>query len=880
MRWHAAGDLRLDEVELALPLGPGMVEAEVAFTGICGSDVAEFKAPFAIRPGRAHPLTAQQPPVTLGHEFSAVVTAVGEGVDQVAPGDRVSADACWRCNECEACVSGRYNLCRLSGSIGLSSDGAFAPLVRFPAYCAVPLPDEVGDEVGALLEPLAVGLHALDRGGARGGERLVVIGYGPIGACTALVGRALGLEALVLETHPGRRARAEAEGFATYDPGGGTREVAREVRGLVGGGNAAGAEIVVDCIGRRAGSGSGAGDDHPWRPHRHRRHPQEADPGRRGPHGPLRAHPAGDARLRQRPAAGGGDDRLRPAGAGGHDHEANPAGRDPGRDQAPGRDPQRRRQGAGPGRDVSDAATTVVVPMPHMGVSVEEGTVIEWLKEVGDEVVAEEVLCAIATDKVDTEVVAPVDGVLARILVAVDESVAVGAPLAELTAGADAAAVLDAGEAVGAGSADAPSRESDAASEDVGGAPRSVSGDPTPTALAGSGAAGRVAFVSDEGDKGDPSSGDRDGLRVRAAAGRDEFGRFDPVAAAAAVLSFVADRGGSRGHRGGSPSDGAGAARLASPVARRMAARNSVDLGSIQGSGRAGRIRKADVEAAIAGGVSSPARATAPSSSSGAGAVSPVRAPAPGTSLGAADLPVGYENVPHEVVKTSRVRQLIAEHMVRSRQTAAHMTTEVDVDVSAVVRARAELNTARLAAGEAKLSYLPFIARAACVALGDHPELNATFLGERTIHWGAVNLGIAVDTPEGLLVPVVRDCDRLAVPAIGDAIADLAERARGRKLTPDDLVGGTFTLSNPGSVGAVSAPAIINQPQVAILGVPTIQRRPWVIADEHGEESIAIRPILRLAVTFDHRAVDGAGATRFAVAVKDSLESWDPESYT
>ncbi|MDX6625420.1 MAG: (R,R)-butanediol dehydrogenase / meso-butanediol dehydrogenase / diacetyl reductase [Solirubrobacterales bacterium] len=246
MRWHAAGDVRLDEVELALPLGPGMIEAEVAYTGICGSDVAEFKAPFAIRPGKVHPLTGQEPPVTLGHEFSAVVTEVGEGVEGVKPGDRVSADACWRCNECEACVSGRYNLCRFSGSIGLSSDGAFAPLVRFPAYCAVPLPDGVSDEVGALLEPLAVGLHALDRGGARAGERLVVIGYGPIGACTALVARSLGLEALVLEMHPGRRARAEQEGFATYEPAAEPREVARGVRGMTGG---LGAEIVVDCSG-------------------------------------------------------------------------------------------------------------------------------------------------------------------------------------------------------------------------------------------------------------------------------------------------------------------------------------------------------------------------------------------------------------------------------------------------------------------------------------------------------------------------------------------------------------------------------------------------------------------------------------------------------
>jgi (R,R)-butanediol dehydrogenase/meso-butanediol dehydrogenase/diacetyl reductase len=237
--------LRLDEVELELALGPGMIEAEVKRTGICGSDVAEFRAPFAIRPGRKHVLTGQEPPVTLGHEFSAVVTEVGDGVTEVAPGDRVAADSCWRCGVCEACVAGRYNICRYGGSIGLASDGAFAPLVRFPAYCAVPLPDAVSDELGALLEPLAVGLHALDRGDARAGEQVVVIGYGPIGACTALVARSLGLEALVCETHPGRRARAEAEGFATYDPTGEVRDVARDVRAITG----SGADMVVDCSG-------------------------------------------------------------------------------------------------------------------------------------------------------------------------------------------------------------------------------------------------------------------------------------------------------------------------------------------------------------------------------------------------------------------------------------------------------------------------------------------------------------------------------------------------------------------------------------------------------------------------------------------------------
>lgn len=483
----------------------------------------------------------------------------------------------------------------------------------------------------------------------------------------------------------------------------------------------------------------------------------------------------------------------------------------------------------------------ISVPMPHMGVSVEEGTVIEWLKQVGDEIAADEAICAIATDKVDTEVVAPVDGVLSKQVAAEGETVAVGAPVAELTTEEDGA--------VGVDSPDATPRGSTAASEVGNGAPRGVSGEPTPTAPPRSGGTAN----GDAGVRADA------GLAERAAAGRDEHGRFDPKAAAAAVLSFVSGRPQQAG--------AGGASALASPVAKRMAAQHGIDLTSIKGSGRGGRVRKADVQQAI-------------STSSSAAVVSSPAPSAAAARLGADGLPRGYEGIPHEVVETSRVRRAIAEHMVRSRQTAAHMTTEVDVDLSAVVRARAKLNESRLAAGAAKLSYLPLIARATCDALGEHPDLNATFLGERMIRWETVNLGVAVDTPEGLLVPVVRNCDRLTAPAIGDAIALLADRARSRSLVPDDLAGGTFTLSNPGSVGAVSAPAIINQPLVAILGVPTIQRRPWVVADDQGDESIAIRPILRLAVTFDHRAIDGANATRFAVAVKDRLESWAPETYT
>jgi pyruvate dehydrogenase E2 component (dihydrolipoamide acetyltransferase) len=446
---------------------------------------------------------------------------------------------------------------------------------------------------------------------------------------------------------------------------------------------------------------------------------------------------------------------------------------------------------------VSPAATGTVVPMPHMGVSIEEGTVIAWHKAVGDAVAEGDVICEIATDKVDMEVEAPAAGTITAIFAEADAVVPVGEPLCELDGDGSSAS-----GATGEGSPGA-----------FGGVP----GDPSPASP--------------------PSS-------ERSAGGLDEHGAFDPAAAADAVTSLPGV--------------------LASPLAKRIASERGVDLESVTGTGKRGRIRKDDVIAAAEAG-------PAPSKPAVSTAASPQISPQ--------GIPAGYEGVPHEVVPTTRVRQAIAEHMIRSRQTAAHMTTEVDVDLTAVVKARTELNKARLAAGEPRLSFLPFIARATSTALAEYPDLNSTFQGTQTIRWGQVNLGIAVDTEAGLLVPVIKDAGSLTAPAIGAAIADIAARARDRKLVPDDLAGGTFTISNPGSVGAVSAPAIINQPQVAILGVPTIQRRPWVVTGPEGEEMIAIRSILRLAVTFDHRAIDGADATRFAVSVKTRLESWQTEAY-
>jgi pyruvate dehydrogenase E2 component (dihydrolipoamide acetyltransferase) len=408
----------------------------------------------------------------------------------------------------------------------------------------------------------------------------------------------------------------------------------------------------------------------------------------------------------------------------------------------------------------------IPIAMPHMGVSVEEGTVLAWHKAEGDTVAADEVVCEVSTDKVDTEVVSPADGVLARIVAQVGDTVAVGEPLAELTVSGEAPAP----EPVAA--AAPPARE----------------------------AAPAVAAPQ----------------------------RFDPVAAAEAVV----------------PQDGG---TVASPVAKRLAAEHGVDLAAVRGSGIRGRISKADVLAAIDTGEHAPA----------------------------AGLPRGYDDVPREVVELSRQRSLMAEHMIRSRQTAAHMTTEADVDMSAVERARRELNAGR----EQRLTALAFIARATCTALTEFPDLNATFDGARLIRWCEVNLGVAVDTEQGLIVPVVRGCDRLTTPGIGEAIAELAALARARGLTPDHIRAGTFTISNPGSVGGISAMAIINQPQVGILGTPAIVRRPVVITDEHGEEAIGIRPVMRLALTFDHRVIDGAYATRCVVRMKHFLETWETSTY-
>jgi len=242
LRWHAAGDVRLDDVEEPGAPAAGFAVVDVSHCGICGSDLAEYRSGPAMISLRPHPLSGQAPPITLGHELSGRVSATGEG-SAFAIGARVTADACWRCGRCDACVRGHYNLCRFGGSIGLHSDGAFAAKVVVPEYTLVALPDGVSDEAGALTEPLAVGLHALERAAVGAAEDVLVLGFGAIGAATALMARALGACPIVVEPGPRRRAKAEGLGFRTLDAG---ENLPRRVRRALGTG---GADVVVDSTG-------------------------------------------------------------------------------------------------------------------------------------------------------------------------------------------------------------------------------------------------------------------------------------------------------------------------------------------------------------------------------------------------------------------------------------------------------------------------------------------------------------------------------------------------------------------------------------------------------------------------------------------------------
>ncbi len=407
----------------------------------------------------------------------------------------------------------------------------------------------------------------------------------------------------------------------------------------------------------------------------------------------------------------------------------------------------------------------VEVSMPQMGISVAEGTILEWRKRRGDWVEADETICDVSTDKVDVEIPSPSAGRLERILVEPGETVSVGTALAQ----------LDTGAAPG----EAHPQESPA--ED---------------------------------------------------------------AATASAESHEVDR-----------------SSFYSPVVRRIAEERGVDLAQVEGTGVGGRVRKADLLAFLEDRGANGAPADRPMHTE-----SPYR-PEPQPAPSAEELIGASRREP-----MSPMRKQIAGHMLESRRTSAHCTTIVEVDFSDVARRREELREAMSRRG-VKLTYLAFVAREAVAALGRHPILNASIEGEEIVHHDEVNLGIAVALEDGLIVPVIRRAQQLSLEGLAAAIGDLATRAREKRLSPDEVQGGTFTITNPGQFGAVLATPIINQPQVAILDLEAIVKRPVVVTDEHGDDAIAIRPMTVLGLSWDHRALDGAQAALFLASVKRRLES-------
>ena len=430
---------------------------------------------------------------------------------------------------------------------------------------------------------------------------------------------------------------------------------------------------------------------------------------------------------------------------------------------------------AAPATPAAAPAQGTEVRMPALGESVTEGTVTTWLKAVGDAVDADEPLLEVSTDKVDSEVPAPVAGFLAEIRVPEDETVEVGTVVAIISETAPSAA-------------------------------------PAAPAVA----AAPVAPV-------------------------DPFPNASTLAAAATGAPVVA-----------TPAVATGSAYV-TPIVRKLARDLGVDLATVSGTGVGGRVRREDVEAAAA-----PAPAAAP-----AAKVEAVREPSPlrGTTE-----------------KMSRLRQTIARRMVESLQTAAQLTTVIEVDVTKVAAVRARSKDAFLAKHGTKLTFLPFFVKAATEALAYHPKINATINDKEVTYFDYEHVGIAVDTPRGLLVPVIKNAGEKDIPGIAASINDLAARTRDSKIGPDELSGSTFTVTNTGSGGALFDTPVLNMPETAIMGVGTIVKRPVVMKGIDGADVIAIRSMVYLSLSYDHRLVDGADASRFLMDVKKRLEAGEFEA--
>ncbi len=558
---------------------------------------------------------------------------------------------------------------------------------------------------------------------------------------------------------------------------------------------------------------------------------------------------------------------------------------------------------------------SVSVTMPRLGESVSEGTVTRWLKSEGDHVEADEPLLEVSTDKVDTEIPAPASGVLSAIKVGEDETVEVGAELATISDGAAPAGAAPAGaggpaqsppaaasaaspasaeasaEASPPNTEPAPSNPAPAAAQVVEPpAPPAADSEqeqrqvaataPAPPAQAASPAAPPQPVFAPPGTPqpaDEPPADSEHATSDTAPADSDDASPDQATSDTAPADSDAGSDGQAASDTAPADSDAGsdGQAAYVTPLVRKLAAEQGVDLGSVTGTGVGGRIRKQDVlEAArppsAAPAAAAPAAPTPPMGQSPSATEPP--APGPSTSRPAAKPAAALRG---RTEKMSRLRTVIADRMVESLRLSAQLTTVVEADVTRIARLRQHSKATFEAREGVKLSYLPFFALATIDALKAHPNVNASIdvdAGTITYH-DAEHLGIAVDTDRGLLVPVIQDAGDLNLGGLARKIADLAERTRTGKVSPDELGGGTFTLTNTGSRGALFDTPIINQPQVGILGTGSVVKRPVVVDHPELGEVISVRSMAYLALTYDHRLVDGADAARFLTTIKDRLEA-------
>ena len=551
---------------------------------------------------------------------------------------------------------------------------------------------------------------------------------------------------------------------------------------------------------------------------------------------------------------------------------------------------------------------TFSVKMPALGESVTEGTVTRWLKSEGDQVALDEPLLEVSTDKVDTEIPSPAAGVLQKIVVAVDQVAAVGAELALIADGQSAAPAAPKIESAPAPVQPVPVIPEQPKTEPVS-TPTSDNSSATLVympALGESVSEGTVtrwlksvgdSVAADEPllevstDKVDteipsPVSGTVLSIDVAVDSTVPVGARLASIGSAGAVISapvvtapvvtapvvtppapIVATPAPVVPAPAAAPAVTAKSTlsdAYVTPIVRKLANESGVDLSRIKGTGVGGRIRKEDVLAAAAK-PAAPQVATPNVQSSASAPAQPKQ-------------PVVASPLRGTTVTMSRLRKVIAARMLESLQISAQLTTVVEVDITKIARLRDKAKSAFEAREGVKLSFLPFFAVAVCEALKVHPVLNASVEGDQITYHAAEHLGIAVDTDRGLLVPVVRDAGDLNMGGIARKISDVALRTRENKISPDELGGGTFTITNTGSRGALFDTPIINQPQVGILGVGSVVKRPMVVKGEDGGETIAIRSMVYLALSYDHRIVDGADAARFLSTLKERLEEGRFES--